>query len=116
MNLAAEKIGFIEDAAEKTYIDLDAGDGVLLEGAAKTGNGFLTAIAPGNELAEKRVVIVGHRPALVDAFIKANPRAAGDMARKNFSGRGKEIVLRIFGVKANFHGVAARRDGLPCEG
>ena len=52
VNLAAEKIRFLEDAAEKTYIGLDAPDGVLLEGAAKTGNGFLTAIAPGNELAE----------------------------------------------------------------
>src|SRR6266478_3589701 len=116
MDLAAEKIWFNQNAAEKPDVGLDASDGVFIEGAAKAGNGFLTAIAPGNELAEKRVVIVGHGPALVDAFINANPRAGGDVARKNFSGRRKKIVLRIFGVKANFHGVAARRYGLPCEG
>src|SRR5258708_3801551 len=116
MDFTAQKIGFLQDAAEKPDVGLDASDGVFVEGAAKAGNGFLTAVAPGNELAEKRVVIVGHGPALVDAFIKANPLAGRELARKNFSGRRKKIVLRIFGVKANFHGVAARRDGLPCEG
>src|SRR2546423_13158952 len=116
VNLAAEKIRFIEDAAEKTYIGLDAGDAVLLEGAAKTGNGFLTAIAPGNELAEKRVVIVWHGPAFVDPVVQANSRAAGNLARKNSSRRGEEIIVRILGVETNFHGVAPRRDGFPSEG
>src|SRR6202035_5928534 len=43
-------------------------------------------------------------------------RAGGDMARNNLAGRRKEIVIRVFGVKAHFHGVAARRDGFPREG
>src|SRR5260370_25348472 len=64
VNLAAEKIGFIKDAAEKTDVGLDAGGGVLLEGAPNAGNGFFAAIAPGDELAEKRLVIGGHGPVL----------------------------------------------------
>jgi len=85
VDLAAEKIVFNKDAAEKPHIGLDAGDGVLLKGAAKAGNGFLTAIAPGDEFSEKRIVIVRHGPALVDAVVQANARAAGNLARKNFS-------------------------------
>src|SRR5260370_28239824 len=90
MDLTTEKIWFNQDAAEKPDVGLDASDGVFVEGAAKAGNGFLTAIAPGNELAEKRVVVVGHGPALVDAFIKANPRAGASVARKTFSVRMKK--------------------------
>src|SRR6202521_3659866 len=41
VDLAAEEIGFTKDAAEKTDVGFDAGDGVLLKGAAKAGNGFL---------------------------------------------------------------------------
>src|ERR1700687_1164952 len=85
VDLAAEKIGFNKDAAEKSHIGLDAGDGVLLKGAAKAGNGFLTAIAPRDEFAEKRIVIVGHGPALVDPVIQANARAAGNLTRNNCS-------------------------------
>src|SRR6266849_4902076 len=72
VSLTAEKIGFNQNAAEKANVGLDASDGVLVEGAAKTGNSFLAAIAPGDELAEKRVVIVGHGPARVDAIVQAN--------------------------------------------
>src|SRR5260370_1632902 len=80
VDLAAEKIGFIKDTAEKTDVGLDTGDGVLLKGAAKAGNGFLATIAPGDELAKKRIVIVGHGPALVDAVVHSNARAAGNLA------------------------------------
>src|SRR5258708_13636811 len=86
VDFAAEKIGFIKDAAEKTDVGLDAGDGVLLKGAAKAGNGFLAAISPGDELAEKRIVIVGHGPGLVDGIVHSNARAAGNLARNNFAG------------------------------
>src|SRR5260370_1734193 len=116
VNLAAEKIGFIKDAAEKTDVGLDASDGVLLEGAAKAGNGFFAAIAPGDELTEKRIVIVGHGPALVDAVVHSNARAAGNLARNNFSRRGEKIIVGILGGKTDFHGVATRRDGFPPEG
>src|SRR5260370_37458550 len=86
VNLTTEKIRFDQNAAEQADVGLDASDGVLIEGAAKGGNRFLSAVAPGNELAEKGVVIVGYGPALVDAFIKANPRTRRGVARKNFSG------------------------------
>src|SRR2546426_6852280 len=109
VSLTAEKIGFNQNATEKANVGLDASDGVLVEGAAKTGNSLLAAIAPGDELAEKRVVIVGHGPARVDAIVQANAGAARHVARKNFSRRGEGIGFRIFGVKTNFHGVAARR-------
>ena len=85
MDLAAEKIGFIKDAAEKPSVGLDANDSVFLEGAPKASNGFLAAIAPGNELAEKRIVIVGYRPTLVDAVVQANARTAGNLTRNNCS-------------------------------
>src|SRR5258708_32098992 len=55
VDFAAEKIGFIKDAAEKTDVGLDAGDGVLLKCAAKAGNGFLAAITPADELTQKRI-------------------------------------------------------------
>src|SRR5260370_19035994 len=85
VDLAAEKIWFIKDAPEETGVGLDAGDGVLLEGTAKAGNGFLTAVAPGDELAEKRVVIAGHGPARIDAVGQANARTARKLTRKDFS-------------------------------
>ena len=85
VDLATEKIGFIKDAAEKPSVGLDANDSVFLEGAPKASNGFLAAIAPGNELAEKRIVIVGYRPTLVDAVVQANARTAGNLARNNCS-------------------------------
>src|SRR6266480_7070309 len=85
VDLAAEKIGFIKDAAEEPGVGLDANDSVFLEGAPKASNGFLAAIPPGNELAEKRIVIVGYRPTLVDAVVQANARTAGNLARNNCS-------------------------------
>src|SRR5258708_8067828 len=85
VNLAAEKIGLTKDTAEKTHVGLDAGDGALLEGAAKAGNRFLAAVAPGDEFAEKRVGIVGVGPTIVDAVVQADARAAWNLAGKNFS-------------------------------
>src|SRR5208282_6275885 len=57
VDVAAEKIGFSENAAEEAGVGLDAGDGVLLKSAAETSDGFFTAIAPGDELAEERIVV-----------------------------------------------------------
>src|SRR5260370_31631568 len=65
---------------------------------------------------EKRLVIVGTGPALVDAVVHSNARAAGTLAGNNFSRRGEKIIVGILGVKTNFHGVATRRDGFPGEG
>ncbi len=104
-----------EDAAEEAGVGLDAGDGVLVERAAKACDGFLAAVAPGDELAEERIVVVRNGPAFVNAFIETDAGAARSVARKNFSGRREEIVVRILGVKANLHGVAAGSDGLPGE-
>src|SRR5439155_155158 len=74
------------------------------------------AMAPGDKLAEKWIVIVGHGPAFIDAIVQADARAAGNLARKNFSRRGKEIIVGIFSVETNFHSMTARGDGFPCEG
>ena len=38
VHLAAQKIGFNKDTAEKPHIGLDAGDGVLLKGTARGRN------------------------------------------------------------------------------
>src|SRR5260370_17878552 len=65
---------------------------------------------------EKRLVIVGTGPALVDAVVHSNARAAGTLAGNNFSRRGEKIIVGILGVKTDFHGVATRRDGFPREG
>lgn len=115
VDFAAEEIGFGENAAEKTGVGFDAGDGILLESAAETSDGFFAAVAPSDEFAEKGIVVHGDGPAFVDAFIEADAGTAGGMAREYSSGRREEIVVGIFGVEADFHSVAARSDRLPSE-
>src|SRR5258708_39255382 len=115
VNLAAEKIGLTKDTAEKTHVGLDAGNGVLLEGAAKAGNRFLAAVAPGDEFAEKRVVIVGDGPAIVDAVVQADSRAAWNLAGRNFSSRGAKGLGGCLGVGWNFRGASTRDNGFPDE-
>src|ERR1700730_15362887 len=66
VDFAAKKIGFGEDAAEKASVGLDSGNGVFVEGAAQTRNGFFAGIAPGDQLAEQRIVFVRNGPAFVD--------------------------------------------------
>src|SRR5712671_4425252 len=112
MDFAAKKIGFGEDAAEEAGVGLDAGYGVFVECAAQARDGFFGGVAPGNKFAEEGIVFVGNGPAFVDAFVEANAGTAGRVSRKNLSGRRKEIVVGIFGIQANFHGVAARGDRL----
>ena len=116
VDVAAEEIGFGEEAAEEADIGLDAGDGGFLEGAAEAGDGFFAAIAPGDQLGEERVVVVGDGPAVVDAIVETNAGTGGNLTRQDFSGRREEIVVGIFSVKTDFHGVAARSDGFPREG
>src|SRR6266851_3319500 len=116
MDFAAKKIGFGEDAAEEAGVGLDAGHGVFVEGTAQARDGFFAGVAPGDKFAEQGIVFVGNGPAFKDTFVEANAWTAGGAARKNFSGRRKEIVVWIFGIKANFHGVAAGSDGFPGEG
>ena len=115
MDFAAKKIGFGEDAAEEVSVGLDARYSVFVEGAAQARDGFFAGVAPGDEFAEERIVFVGNGPAFVDTLVEANARTAGRAARKNFPGRREEIVVGIFGIEANFHGVAAGGDGLPRE-
>ena len=115
MNVATEEVGFAEQAAEQADVGLDAADGGFFKGAAKAGDGFFAAVAPGDEFCEERIVIVGDGPAVVDAVVEAYTRAARNLARENFSRRWEEIIVGIFGVEADLHGVAARRDGFPCE-
>src|SRR6202030_1913104 len=106
VNLAAEEFRFRENATEQAYVGANAGNGVLVESAAETGYGFLAAVAPGNQFAEERIVIHRHGPAFVNSVIQADTRAGGRVERNNLAGRGEETVVRVFGVKAHFHGVA----------
>ena len=116
VDVATEKIGFAEQAAKEADVRFDAADGGFFKGAAEAGDGFFAAVAPGDELREERVVIVRDGPTFVDAFVEANAWAAGNGARKDFSGRWKKIVVRIFGVEPNFHGVSTRSERFPREG
>jgi len=113
VNFSAKEIRLGENAAEKACVDFNTCDSVLLESTAQASDGFFAAVAPGDQLAQQRIVIHWNGPAFVDAFIEANAGATGRMARKNFSGRREKIIVWIFGVEPHFHGVAARRDGLP---
>src|ERR1700722_20715478 len=115
MDVALQKIGLGEKAAEEGDVSLDAADGGFFERATEAGDGFFAAVAPGDEFGKERVVVVGDGPAVVDAVVEANARPGGNLAREDFSGRREKIVVGIFGVKANFHGVAARGDGFPSE-
>jgi len=115
MDFATKKIGFCEDAAEEAGVSLNAGYGVFVKGTAQSRDGLFAGVTPGNKFAEEGIVFVGNGPAFVDAFVEANAGTAGRAARQNFAGRRKEIVVGIFGIEANFHGVAAGGDGLPSE-
>jgi hypothetical protein len=52
VNVAAEKVGFGEQAAEKTDVGLDSGDCGFFERTAKASDGFFAAVAPGDQLRE----------------------------------------------------------------
>src|SRR5215469_13560156 len=113
MNLTAKKLGFRKNPPEEAGVRSNAGDGVFIEPAAQSSNALFSAIAPGDEFAQQRIVVVGHGPAFVDAFVEANSRAARNAQGKNSPRRWKEIVFRVLGVKADFHRVSPRCDGFP---
>src|SRR5438874_9010880 len=94
MNLAAKKLGFPKNAPEKPCVCSNARDGVFIERPAQSRNGLFPAVAPGDEFAQQRVVIVGYGPAFVDALVKADSRAAWNLPGENFSRRWEEIVFR----------------------
>src|SRR5207244_10194828 len=85
MNLAAKKLGFPKNAPEKPCVCSNARDGVFIERPAQSRNGLFPAVAPGDEFAQQRVVIVGYGPAFVDALVKADSRAAWNLPGENFS-------------------------------
>src|SRR5271168_2248579 len=116
VDLPAKKIWFSQNATEKARIGLDACDGVLLERTAEARDSFFAAVAPGDQLAQKRIVIHRNSPAFVDALVEANSGATRCMLRENFSRRRKKFIVGIFGIDAHLHGMAARRDSLPGEG
>src|SRR5260370_8724857 len=62
VDVAAERIGFGEDAAEKADVGLNAGNRVFLEGASQAGQGFLTAVAPNAQVARPPRLLIGPRP------------------------------------------------------
>jgi len=72
VNLRAKKIGFGKNAAEEAGVGLDSGDGVLLESAAETGDGFFAAVTPGDQFAEQRVIVHRNSPAFVNAIVHPN--------------------------------------------
>src|SRR5207253_3651548 len=110
MNLAAKKLGFPKNAPEKPCVCSNARDGVFIERPEQSRNGLFPAVAPGDEFAQQRVVIVGYGPAFVDALVKADSRAAWNLPGENFSRRWEEIVFRVLGVKADFHRVSPRSE------
>src|ERR1700674_4346150 len=85
VNIGTEKIGFGKDAAKECGVGLDSRDGVFPEGAAETGDGFLAAVAPSDQLRKEGVVIPRDSPAGIHAFIEPPPGAVR-AARKNFPG------------------------------
>ena len=115
MNLAAQKVGLFENPPEQPGVGSNARNRIFIKGAAQSRNGLFPAVAPGNELAHQGVIIVGNRPAFVHAFIHADSRAAGSVPRQNLSRRREEVVLRILGVKPDFHCMTAWSDGFPSK-
>src|SRR6266704_4469939 len=112
MDFAAKEFRLSENAPEEAGIGFYAGDGILLKGAAETRDRLLAAVAPGDQLAQQRIVVRGDGPAFIHAFIEPNLGAARCAAREDLAGRRKEIMVGAFGIDASFDGVAARRDRL----
>src|SRR5258707_9040061 len=74
VNFAAEKIWFKQDAAKKADVGFDAGNGVLVEGAAKSGVGFLPAIPQAIGFAGRRFEVVGNCQAVLNPSFQPDSR------------------------------------------
>ena len=110
VNLATQKLRFFENSAEQSGVRSNASNRIFVERAPQPRNGLFPAVAPSDEFAQQRVVVVRNGSTLVNSFVEADSRAAGSLAGKDFSWRRKEIAFRVLGVEAQFHRVPARRD------
>src|SRR5207245_1078408 len=77
MNLAARKFRVGQDAPEKPSVCSNTADVVLLERAPHSRQSFAAIGAPGDQFAEQRIVLSGHRPPGIDAVIQANAGTGG---------------------------------------
>ena len=85
---------------------------VFLEGAIEARDRLRAVLAPGDQLAEHRIVFGRNGKTFVDAVIETDSGAGRRAARKNFPGRRKKLVVGILRVEAAFDGVARKPDVL----
>ena len=96
--------------AQEGQVGAHAADGGVVEHGQQAQARFLAVLAPGDQLAEHRVVERRHRVALGDAAVHPAPRPGGRFAvQVEGAGGGQEVVVRVLGVQAHLDGVAAQR-------
>ncbi|MNK95372.1 hypothetical protein D3C87_1156060 [compost metagenome] len=83
-------------------------DAEFLERAACACDGLGARGAGDDELGHQRVEGAGHLRAGVHAGVHAHARARGGVEHVDGAGRRQEAAAHVFGVDAEFEGVAAR--------
>src|SRR5215510_7251530 len=72
VNFAAQKFRFFQNAPEEACVRTNSRYRVLIERAAQPRNCFLSAVAPRDQFAQQRVVLVRHGPTFAIAFVDAD--------------------------------------------
>ena len=99
-----------EDAAQERQVGLHTADQGIAEHGQQAQARLLAVFAPGDQLAQHRVVEGRDAVALGHAAVDAPAVAVAGLAvQRQGAGGGEEIVIRVFGVQAHLDGVAIER-------
>ena len=81
VDIAAAKIGIIQNFSEEANCRLDSSDMVFGEGALKAGDSFVSCRRPGGQFRDQRIVFDGNGPATVSAGVDADARSRRTLQR-----------------------------------
>src|SRR6185437_4962406 len=108
MNASRHKFLVAENPSEEAQIRGNAPDKIFVESAAQAANGLLARGSIGDQLRKHRIIVEWNGPAFINAAVLANPRTRWREQARDSSRRGKEIIVRIFGIEAHFYRVSAK--------
>src|ERR1700680_1491358 len=107
---SASKFRIAENAEKKARVRFYSGDRVFFEGAFQARNRLCAVLAPGNQLAQHRIVFGRDNKTFVHAVIEADSGAGRRSPRKNLSGRREKLIAGILRVEAAFEGGVRKLD------
>ena len=101
------KVWVPQNAPEEGYIRLDPANKILIERPLQTPYGLSPIRAVADQLGQQRIVIHGHRPALIHPAIAPDARPRRRQQQCDLAGAREVIVIGIFGINAALDGMAA---------